>query len=72
MQFIGPEVEKSFGKKGKKVVFIKKLKEFLLTMIKIALSYLLNYKEFKLAVTLDINRVFTDKLRKKKANFQVI
>ena len=56
---------KKLWKKGKKVVFIKKLKEFLLTMIKIALSYLLNYKEFKLAVTLDINRVFTDKLRKK-------
>ena len=63
---------KKLWKKGEKVVFIKKLKEFLLTMIKIALSYLLNYKEFKLAVTLDINRVFTDKLRKKKANFQVI
>ena len=61
---------KKLWKKGKKVVFIKKLKEFLLTMIKIALSYLLNYKEFKLAVTLDINRVFTDKLRKKRQIFK--
>ena len=63
---------KKLWKKGEKSGFYQKLKEFLLTMIKIALSYLLNYKEFKLAVTLDINRVFTDKLRKKKANFQVI